>query len=104
MTPDCQACSACCFSQLATYARVTGDDHARLAEQAEALTQFTGNRCYMRMEHGHCAALTFDAAGRSSCSVYARRPETCRALERGSPVCEAERLLKAERVIRFCAT
>jgi Fe-S-cluster containining protein len=74
-----------------------GDDHARLGEAAERLTVFVGNRCYMRMEQGHCAALARDAAGRFACTVYAQRPAVCRELERGSPACEAEQALKAAR-------
>jgi uncharacterized protein len=95
-TPDCLACGACCFSRLDTYVRVTGDDYTRLGDDAEPLTVFVGHRCYMRMEHGHCAALEV-TPGRYACRVYALRPEICRALERGSPSCQAERHEKASR-------
>jgi hypothetical protein len=95
--PECLACGACCFSQLDTYVRVSGDDYARLAQHAEALTVFIGNRCYMRMEHGHCAALEV-SPGRLACRIYAQRPETCRDLARSSPSCDAERQQKAPRV------
>jgi Fe-S-cluster containining protein len=94
---DCQDCGACCFSQLRTYVRVMGADHARLGDAAERLTVFEGNRCYMRMDAGHCAALTRDDRGRFTCSIYAERPAVCRELERGSPACEAERALKSSR-------
>jgi len=97
--PPCVACGACCFSSLPTYVRVTGDDHARLGDRAEALTSFVGNRCYMRMEDGHCGALAIDATGQFVCSVYALRPEVCRALERESPQCDAERAQKSERAV-----
>jgi Fe-S-cluster containining protein len=72
---------------------VTGADHARLATQRDAddLTHFDGNRCYMNMRDGHCAALTLDLATQQLvCSVYETRPSTCRDLERGSPACRAE--------------
>jgi uncharacterized protein len=96
--PECTECGACCFSQLAAYARVTGDDYARLDTHAEQLVWFQGNRAYLRMVDGHCAALELGArAGSYSCSVYQHRPEICRALERGSPECLAEREAKAER-------
>lgn len=99
---DCQQCGACCFSDLPTYVRVSGDDHARLGGHADALTTFHGNRCYMRMVDGHCAALVVDPTpGQFACSVYERRPEACRALGRGSPACEAEVLQKAQRVARL---
>lgn len=98
---DCQHCGACCFSDLVTYVRVTGDDHARLGEFAEDLTEFHGHRCYMRMVDGRCAALARDPLhGGFACSVYAVRPEVCRALERGSPACEAELLQKEGRARR----
>jgi Fe-S-cluster containining protein len=96
---DCQVCGACCFSRLSTYVRVRGDDHAALGDEADRLTEFDGNRCYMRMEHGHCAALTRDAHGRFACSIYAQRPAVCRELERGSPACDAERTLKLARAV-----
>jgi uncharacterized protein len=94
--PPCLECGACCFSRLDTYVRVTGDDYARLGDQAEQVTTFVGNRCYMRMDQGHCAALEV-SPGRYACRVYAARPEVCRALERGSPSCEAELQEKAPR-------
>ncbi len=94
--PPCLACGACCFSRLDTYVQVTGDDYSRLGEHAHDATVFIGNRCYMRMEHGHCASLEV-SPGHYACRVYEQRPETCRVLERGSPHCEAERHEKAER-------
>ena len=96
--PECLACGTCCFSRDPRYVRVSGDDHARLGEDAERLTVFIGNRAYMRMEDGHCAALVIDReARRFVCTVYETRPETCRALERGSPACEGERVEKGGR-------
>lgn len=104
MERSCQQCGACCFSQLERYVRVTGDDYARLDEHAEALTEFHGHRCYMRMEEGHCAALRLDPrSGTFACSIYALRPETCRELERGSPACDAELTQKAGRASRALA-
>lgn len=94
---DCQDCGACCFSRLATYVRVSGDDHAALGDEADALTHFVGNRCFMRMREDHCAALRRDAEGRFTCSIYGRRPAVCRELERGSPSCAAEREQKLVR-------
>ena len=98
--PACLACGTCCFSRLDTYVPVTGNDHARLAEHADDLVVFHGNRAFLRMEDGHCAALRVDAdAGAFVCTVYEQRPETCRALARGSPACLGERAEKAERPI-----
>jgi hypothetical protein len=84
---------------------VTGDDYARLGADAELLVTFIGNQAFMRIEHdgaaepiGRCAALTIDARdGSYLCSIYDRRPDVCRALERGSPACDGERGAKADR-------
>jgi Fe-S-cluster containining protein len=95
--PACWFCGVCCFSTLDRYVRVSGDDHARLGDRAASLVHFIGNRAYMQMAEGRCAALALDQAGRWLCSVYDHRPEVCRALERGSRACSAERALKGER-------
>jgi Fe-S-cluster containining protein len=95
--PECLQCGACCFGEGERYVPVTGDDHARLDDDAERLTVFFGIRCFMRMEQGHCAALEISADGRFACSVYSRRPATCRELERGGPACGAELHHKRER-------
>jgi Fe-S-cluster containining protein len=92
--PDCQDCAACCHGDTPRYVRVDGSDHLRLSARAEELTEFHGNRCYMSMAGGHCVALQRDTTGRYACGTYETRPEPCRALERGSPSCDAERLRK----------
>ncbi len=97
-TPECVACGTCCFSDLPKYVRVRGDDHERLGDDADALVVFHGNEAYMAMNGGRCAALALDVeGGRFLCSVYERRPATCRELERGSPACAGEIALKGER-------
>jgi Fe-S-cluster containining protein len=96
--PGCVDCGACCFSLAEDYLRVAGVDYDRLGDDAARLTHFIGNRCYMRLEHGHCAALVVDVETRRFlCSVYERRPDVCRWLERGSGQCRADRHEKAER-------
>ncbi len=96
--PACLSCGTCCFSELERYVPVTGDDHARLDALAEPLTNFVGNRCFMRMEDGHCAALKLDPeGGQFRCSVYEQRPAICRELQRGSAQCAAEISLKGAR-------
>lgn len=91
-------CGACCFSELSNYVRVTGDDHERLGDEAERLVHFEGTRAYMNMSDGHCAALEVDLrSGELRCDCYAKRPQICRDLERGSGQCLAERDAKAER-------
>jgi Fe-S-cluster containining protein len=90
----CLSCGACCFGAHERYVPVSGADYAQLDELAPRLTVFHGNRCYMRMANGHCAALEIHANGEFYCSVYERRPAVCRELQRGSSACEAEVMRK----------
>jgi Fe-S-cluster containining protein len=90
----CLGCGACCFGEHERYVPVSGSDYAVLDELAARLTVFHGNRCYMRMHGGHCAALEIHANGEFYCSVYERRPAVCRELQRGSSACEAEYVRK----------
>lgn len=99
---DCLRCGVCCFSQLETYVRVSGDDWTRLGDVGQHVAHFIGHRAYMKMSEGHCAALnvrkTSLEAPEYFCTVYGQRPQVCRDLARGSPQCEAERELKRVRV------
>jgi Fe-S-cluster containining protein len=99
--PECTACGACCFSTLPEYVRVFGCDWDRMDERARAFTHFLGNRCYLRLEEGRCAALVVDlvdpARPRFLCSIYEARPDVCRSLERGGGACRSDRHEKAER-------
>jgi len=72
---------------------VTGEDWTRLADDADALTKWTESHAFMRMREGRCIALAIEGA-RARCTIYERRPEVCRALERGGAACEAERETK----------
>ena len=89
--------------------RVTGADWTRLGEDAERVAHFAGwgNEAFMRMNDGHCAALTVrqvtTGAGENAeevmeffCTLYDRRPQICRDLERGSPECAGERATKVD--------
>ncbi len=75
----------------------------RLGEAAETLVWFDGNKAYMRMVDGHCAALrvevdeTSPGAGRFACSTYETRPQVCRDLTRGGLSCRGEIAAKGER-------
>ena len=104
---DCLHCGVCCFSRLETYVRVTGEDWDRLGGAAERVAHFIGHRAYMRMTDEHCAALEVrpGSAGELEyfCSVYDRRPQTCRDLDRGSAQCAGERAVKGGRVVRLMA-
>jgi uncharacterized protein len=60
---------------------------------------FLGNRAYLRLAEGHCAALLVDRErAELRCSTYELRPVICRTLERGSAECLAERDAKLGRV------
>ncbi len=96
--PACLHCGVCCFSDLATYVRVTGDDWARLGADAARAAHFLGHRAYLKMTAGHCAALELrPATGEYFCTLYDRRPQLCRDLGRGTPACAGERAAKAPR-------
>jgi Fe-S-cluster containining protein len=96
--PECTACGVCCFSTLERYVEVTGDDYARLGDDADRLARFIGNRAYMRIVDGRCAALAVDVEKHGFwCTVYDRRPAICRELERGTPACGGERATKGDR-------
>jgi Fe-S-cluster containining protein len=100
MNPEplpCLECGTCCFSNLEASVRVTGDDHQRLGDAADELVNFVGNRAYMRLADGHCAALRIELEGRFVCTVYETRPDACRDLERASPNCAGELFTKAGR-------
>lgn len=85
--PPCLECGTCCFSNLETSVRVTGDDYERLGDAVDDHVNFVGNRAYMRLANGHCSALRVELDGRFVCTLYERRPDACRDLERGSPNC-----------------
>lgn len=98
--PSCVACGACCFSTLPEYIRVFGNDLDRMDDRARALTEFIGNRCFMRIAEGHCSALVVDPEARTFvCSIYAMRPDVCRSLEPGSGQCRADRHEKVDRTL-----
>ncbi len=106
---DCTRCAACCFSDSPRHARVTGDDHRRLGEEAEQLVTWIGNAAFMRLERVNgervdgaalhkCIALSIDAeAGSFACSIYERRPQVCRDLERAGSACRGELSTKTDR-------
>ena len=95
--PACLNCGTCCFSELSAYVRVTGDDYERLGDAEAHRVRFEGNKAYMRMEKGHCGALSLEQDGTYACSVYLTRPQVCRDLARLSTACEGEIELKGKR-------
>jgi hypothetical protein len=97
--------------------RVSGDDYARLGDDAEDWVTWMANEAYLRLAPilrradlaGHeavraCAALRVEeGTGRFLCAIYTRRPGTCRDLDRGSPSCAGEREAKGARPRRVLA-
>lgn len=104
---DCQGCGVCCFSDSHEYIWVTGYDWTRLGDDADRLAHFIGNRAFMKMSDGHCGALAITKRANGTrwfaCTIYDRRPEICRYLERGSPECLADLEEKAEKVAKSLA-
>ena len=95
---DCRQCGRCCFSELPEYVRVFGVDLDRMDAEMQLHTNFISNRCYMRIEDGHCTALAIDPVTRSfGCTIYEGRPDVCRSLERGTGSCFGEFSAKADR-------
>jgi uncharacterized protein len=98
--PECTACGTCCFSHTTDYLTVAGVDYERLGSDAPHFVQFQGQHAFMKMHEGHCAALVLEPlTGRYLCSIYERRPDVCRWLERGSGQCRAERHEKSEQAL-----
>ena len=96
---DCTTCGACCYGRR-DYVQVFADDTERLgaARTAELVAPAVGEipasigresepKRFMKMTHGHCAALQTDVPNRFLCAVYEDRPLLCRALEPGSAPC-----------------
>ena len=67
----CGTCTACCDGWVAGV--------------IEGHEMKPGRPCYFR--------------GEGCCTIYERRPEVCRALDRGSPACEAEIVRKGRRLV-----
>ena len=87
---------------------MTGDDHARLGEDAEHLVEWIGNLAFMRLAPigslHKCIALTIDPElGTFACSIYETRPQVCRDLARGEGACLGELATKGDRPKRALA-
>jgi Fe-S-cluster containining protein len=86
VTLDCQRCGACCYGPDA-YVGVTNVDLDGMTRQTRSkMIVRHGDRRYLRMLNGHCAALRA-RAGHFACRMYAERPLPCRVVEAGSREC-----------------
>lgn len=83
---DCQRCGACCYGP-EHYVAVTETDTLGMGRQTRArMLVRVGDRRYLKMLHGHCAALRA-RQGHYSCRIYAERPRPCHVVEAGSREC-----------------
>jgi Fe-S-cluster containining protein len=85
-TYDCLSCGACCYGP-EDYVAVTGPDRDRMgARDASRYVIRRGDRLWLRMVNGHCAALRA-RQGHFSCRIYGGRPSVCHVVEQGSREC-----------------
>jgi Fe-S-cluster containining protein len=78
---------------------VNEPDRVRMGKDAGRFVRTDGSDQYLKMQSYHCIALTVQA-GLFVCTIYGRRPEICRELERGSPACKEEYELKKDQARR----
>lgn len=74
--PACAGCGSCCH--LVVELR-PGDDVPE-----ELVVEHAGVRCLDQHGDGACVALD---RGTRLCTIYERRPQTCRDLNRGTAIC-----------------
>jgi len=83
---DCLACGACCYGP-EEYVAVTGPDLGAMSARTQGrFVVKRRDRIFLRMLHGHCAAL-HARQGHFSCRMYAERPAPCRVVEPGGREC-----------------
>lgn len=84
--PECVGCGACC-SRDRRWVEVTVEDAVRL-DQTTLLDSGDIEPFAMRVKpDGSCVALKGTIGKDASCSLYALRPNICRRVQRGSPLC-----------------
>lgn len=85
----CQACGACC-SYSSEWPRFSTEEDAALDLIPQALVNdsLSGMRC----AENRCAALTGEIGKATACSIYAIRPEVCRACLPGDDACTMARI------------
>ena len=81
---DCQACGACCAVS-AAWPRFSTESEAELDFIPAELVSpdLSGMRCL----GDRCAALAGTIGTATACSIYAARPDVCRACRPGDPEC-----------------
>lgn len=81
---DCQACGACCdYSALWPRFSLESDAELDLIPQALVSADLGGMRC----TGTRCNALAGDIGRAVTCTIYAIRPQICRACQPGDDAC-----------------
>ena len=78
--PACAGCGQCCHLLVELVAGVDDD------VPEELVVEHSGVRCLE--QHGDGACMALDLATRL-CTIYERRPQTCRQFDRGSNLCQS---------------
>jgi Fe-S-cluster containining protein len=81
---DCQKCGACCAVQK-VWAEVTEEEAGRIG--LPLLQRGDIEPYAMATVDGRCIALEGKVLGNCSCTIYDKRPQVCRDVERGSLLC-----------------
>lgn len=84
----CNTCGACC-SYNADWPRFTLEDDAVIARIPIELV--SGTMSGMRCNGDRCCALVGEVGTATSCSIYAHRPDVCRACQPGDDACTMAR-------------
>ena len=84
----CQSCGACC-AYSAEWPRFSLEDDAQLALIPSTYVDDARGR--MRCTGDRCSALAGEVGVATSCSVYAVRPDVCRACLPGDNACRTAR-------------
>lgn len=81
---DCQSCGACCaYSAEWPRFSLESDEQLALIPEAFVAADLSGMRC----ENDRCLALAGEIGKHVACTIYAVRPEVCRACMPGDPEC-----------------
>jgi Fe-S-cluster containining protein len=84
--PDCQSCGACCAGG-PKWVEVTEADAERLLDHTLLDGGDIESFSMKTDEDRRCVALAGCIGHDVACTVYERRPEVCREVERGSETC-----------------
>ena len=84
----CQSCGACCATS-ANWPRFSTETDAALDRIPAALVDPSLSR--MRCVGNRCSALAGEVGVATACSIYADRPDVCRACEVGDDACRTAR-------------